>query len=82
MIQNFISSNIAKAKYEMIDDGKSFYAEIPILRGVWAVGKNLEECRENLISSLEGWFILRLRKGLSIPNFKIPHKVNMLKNYA
>ena len=81
MIQDFISSNIAKAKYEMIDNGKHFYAEIPILRGVWAVGKNLEECRENLISSLEGWLILRLRKGLSIPNFKIPSKT-VSKSYA
>ena len=68
MIQDFITSNIAKARYEMIDDGKRFYAEIPLLRGVWAVGKTLEECRENLISSLEGWFVFRLRKGLSVPN--------------
>ena len=82
MIQNFISSNIAKAKYNIIDDGRRFYAEVPTLRGVWAVGKNLEECRENLISSLEGWLILRLRKGLSIPNFKIPSQTKISKNYA
>ena len=82
MIQDFILSHIAKAKYEMIDNGKRFYAEIPALRGVWATGKNLEECRENLISSLEGWLILRLRKGLTIPNFKISRKISMSKNYA
>ena len=82
MIQDFISSHIAKAKYEMIDGGKRFYAEIPVLRGVWAVGKNLEECRENLISSLEGWFVLRLRKGLSIPNFKMPRKMTLSKSHA
>ena len=82
MIQDFIKSNIAKAKYEMIDNGKRFYAEIPVLRGVWAVGKTLEECRENLTSSLEGWFIFRLRNRLSIPNFKMPSKMKVSKSHA
>ncbi len=48
----------------MINGGKSFYAEIKDLRGVWAVGKTLEECRDNLASTLEGWVILRLRMNL------------------
>ena len=82
MIQDFITSNIAKARYEMIDNGKRFYAEIPLLRGVWAVGKTLEECRENLISSLEGWFVFRLRKGLPVPNFKMSSKMKFSKSYA
>ena len=56
----------------MIDGGRKFYAEIKELRGVWATGKTLEECRENLASSIEGWLILRLKKNLPIPNFKIP----------
>lgn len=59
-----------KAKYEMIDGGKKFYAEINDLRGVWASGKTLEECRQNLESTLEGWLVLRLRKNLPVPNFK------------
>ncbi len=82
MIQDFISSHIAKAKYEIIDGGKRFYAEIPMLRGVWAAGRNLEECRQNLISSLEGWFIFRLRNHLSVPNFKSPRKVSVSKSHA
>ena len=82
MIQDFIKSNIAKAKYEMIDNGKRFYAEIPMLRGVWAVGKTLEECRENLTSSLEGWFVFRLRNHLSVPNFKISSKIKVFKSHA
>ncbi len=72
MLQSYISHYLNKAKYEMIDNGKKFYAEIKELRGVWATGKTLEECRENLASTLEGWLILRLRKNLPIPNFKIP----------
>ena len=66
----------------MIDGGKKFYAEIKDLRGVWATGKTLEECRENLASSLEGWVILRLRKNLPIPNFKIPSYRMKLGAYA
>ena len=82
MIQDFITSHIAKAKYEMIDNGKRFYAEIPMLRGVWAVGKNVEECRAALVSALEGWLVFRLRKNLSIPNFKIPHKMSFSKSHV
>ncbi|MEK7585553.1 MAG: type II toxin-antitoxin system HicB family antitoxin [Patescibacteria group bacterium] len=72
MIQAYFESYLKKAQYEMIDGGKRFYAEIKELRGVWASGKTLEDCRQNLISSLEGWFILRLRKNLSVPNFRLP----------
>jgi predicted RNase H-like HicB family nuclease len=83
MIQSYILHHLNKAKYEMIDNGKSFYAEIKGLRGVWATGKTLEECRNNLASTLEGWLILRLRKNLSIPNFKIPNtKINLRTLHA
>ena len=81
-LQNYILKYLGKAKYEMIDNGKRFYGEIKELRGVWAVGKTLEECRENLISATEGWLILRLRKNLPIPNFKIPNRIMKIKNYA
>jgi len=83
MIQSYILHHLNKAKYEMIDNGKNFYAEIKDLRGVWATGKTLEECRNNLASTLEGWLILRLRKNLAIPNFKIPSmKMDLRTTYA
>ncbi len=66
----------------MIDGGKRFYAEIVALRGVWATGKTLEECRENLISALEGWLVFRSHKGLAIPHFKVPTKLHFGKIYA
>lgn len=69
MIQDYFESYLKKARYEIIDGGRRFYAEIKELRGVWAVGQTLEECRQNLISALEGWFVLRLCKNLPIPNF-------------
>ncbi len=85
MIQDFINTNLSDAKYEMIDGGKRFYAEIKTLRGVWATGKTLEECRKNLLSALEGWLVFRLRKCLPIPGFKapsVPSRVEFQKSYA
>ena len=57
-----------------------FYGEVSELRGVWASGKALEECRESLIGVIEGWIALRLRQGLAITPFNghtidIPSKV-------
>ncbi len=44
-----------------------YYAHIPDLPGVWATGKTLEDCRNELISVIEGWIVLRLRMGDPIP---------------
>ncbi len=82
MLQNYISTYLHKAKYELIDEGKHFYAEIKELKGVWATGKTLEECRQNLMDTLEGWLILRLRKNLPVPNFKIPTGRMSIRKYA
>ena len=38
-----------------IDDPEPFYGEIPELQGVWATGKTLEACRDDLMSALEDW---------------------------
>ncbi len=82
MIQDYFDNYLKKARYEMIDDGKKFYAEIKELRGVWAVGKTLEECRQNLLSTLEGWLIFRLRKNLPVPKFRLPKLMVKTKSYA
>lgn len=83
MFQEFLTSYLEKARYELIDRGKTYYGEIRGLKGVWATGKSLEECRKNLLDTLEGWVLLRLRKELPIPNFKIPFKKILLdRTYA
>ena len=74
MLQEFSKYYLDKAEYELIDDGKVFYGRISQLKGVWATGKTLEECRKNLIDVMDGWLILRIKKNLVIPNFKIPFK--------
>jgi predicted RNase H-like HicB family nuclease len=66
MIQDYLTTNLNKANYELIDGGKRFYAEVKGLRGVWAIGKTLEECRLNLMTTIEGWLILRSKRNLPI----------------
>jgi predicted RNase H-like HicB family nuclease len=58
---------MGRAQYEIIDNPEPFYGEIPECKGVWATGKTLEECRQNLLETLEGWLILSLQKDLPIP---------------
>ena len=82
MINDYMQSYLGKARYEIIDEGKTFYGEIPALKGVWATGKTLEGCRKELASVLEGWVILHLRQNTPIPGFKMPQLEVRGKAYA
>lgn len=61
-----MASAMKQATYEILSDG-SFYGEIPEFQGVYANEKTLEACREQLQEVLEGWIILGLRLGHSLP---------------
>jgi len=67
MIKEYIEAALERAKYELIDDGEPYYGEVPDLAGIWATGKTLEECRRNLTEVIDGWIVIRLRRGLPIP---------------
>jgi len=67
MIVEYIEAALARANYEIIRDEEPYYGEVPGLKGVWATGKTLEECRKKLAEVVEGWIIIRLKKGLPIP---------------
>jgi predicted RNase H-like HicB family nuclease len=67
MITEYIEAALLKARYEFIEDEEPYYGEVPELAGVWATGKTLEECRKNLAEVIDGWLVVRLRKGLPIP---------------
>ncbi|KCZ71982.1 hypothetical protein ANME2D_01992, partial [Candidatus Methanoperedens nitroreducens] len=58
MILEYINAALEKAKYEIIEDDEPYYGEVQELKGVWATGKTLEECRRNLAETIEGWIIL------------------------
>jgi len=67
MLTEYIEEALKRARYEMIDDEEPYYGEVPELRGVWATGKTLEECRKNLKEVIEGWLVISIKKGLPIP---------------
>ncbi|MEH1780832.1 MAG: type II toxin-antitoxin system HicB family antitoxin [Nostoc sp.] len=66
MLTNYIRRAMHKATYELLEDG-IFYGEIPECQGVWANAATLEACREDLQDALEGWIILGLRLGHTLP---------------
>jgi len=67
MLLEYIQEALKRARYELIEDEEPYYGEVPELPGVWATGKSLEECRENLREVIEGWLMVRLQKGFPIP---------------
>ncbi len=63
MISQYIQAAMSRARHEMIDDPEPFYGEIRECQGVWATGKTLEEYRQTLLETLEGWLVLSLQRG-------------------
>ena len=41
------------------------------MNGVWANGKNLEDCRKELKEVLEDWLLLKIQSGEKIPGFVV-----------
>lgn len=80
MLTEYLRAGLERAHYEIIEDNEPFYGEIPGIDGVWATGKTLEECRENLSSALEDWVLFSVAQGQDIPplgdaKILIPHRV-------
>ena len=57
---------MSKAVYDKLEDG-SFSGKITQCPGVIAFGKTLYQCEQELRSSLEGWLIVKIRHGDSLP---------------
>jgi predicted RNase H-like HicB family nuclease len=79
MLIDYINKALSKAEYDKLDDG-SFSGRIPECPGVIAFGKTLFECQKELESVLEGWLIVKIRHGDTLPvidnldiNASIPH---------
>lgn len=67
MLTEYIEEALRRARYEIIEDEAPYYGEIKELKGVWATGETLEECRSNLKDVIEGWILLSIKRGLPIP---------------
>ncbi len=66
MLIEYINKAMSKAVYDKLEDG-SFSGKIPQCPGVVAFGETLYQCRKELISSLEGWLIVKIRHGDILP---------------
>jgi predicted RNase H-like HicB family nuclease len=62
MLTDYIREAMRLAHYEIMENGR-FFATIPPLDGLWAEGPTLEQCREELHSTLEDWIMIKLRLG-------------------
>lgn len=67
MVIEYIEEALKRAHYEIIDDEQPYYGEVRELKGVWATGKTLEECRKNLKDVIEGWILVSVKQGIQIP---------------
>jgi predicted RNase H-like HicB family nuclease len=67
MFSEYIEAALERAVYKTIEDEDPIFVSVPQLPGAWATGKTIEEARKELISVIEGWIALRLRRGRSIP---------------
>ncbi len=66
MLTKYIEAAMHRATYELLED-RTFYGRIPECQGVWAAAETLEACRDELQEVLEGWIILGLRLGHTLP---------------
>lgn len=70
MLVEYIEAALNNAHYEIISDEEPYYGEINNLKGVWATGSTLEECRNNLKEVVEGWLLVSIKRGLEIPELE------------
>jgi len=66
MLTKYINKAMSKAVYDKLEDG-SFSGKIPECPGVIAFADSLYQCQEELRSALEGWIIVKLRHGDTLP---------------
>jgi predicted RNase H-like HicB family nuclease len=66
MLIDYINKALSKAEYDKLEDG-SFSGRIPQCPGVIAFGNTLFECQKELESVLEGWLIVKIRHGDTLP---------------
>lgn len=67
MLTEYIQKAMGNAHYEIIEDERAFWGEIPSFQGVWAKAESLEQCRESLREALEEWIVFRLKNNLDLP---------------
>jgi predicted RNase H-like HicB family nuclease len=66
ILTNYVQEALAHATYDKLEDG-TFAGGIPSCKGVVAFGTTLQECEEQLRSTLEDWILVGLKLGHRLP---------------
>jgi len=66
VLTDYINCALGCAEYDKLEDG-SFVGRIPKCKGVIAFGKSLQECEDELHSTLEDWILVGLKLGHRLP---------------
>ena len=67
MPTNYTRAAMRQARYEVLTDDRTYYAEIPGFQGVYANAATFEACQKELEEVLEEWILFRVAKHLSLP---------------
>lgn len=66
VISGYIERALVQAEYDKLEDG-TFVGRIPSCNGVIAFGTTLNECENELHSTLEDWLLVGFRLGHTLP---------------
>jgi predicted RNase H-like HicB family nuclease len=66
MISKYIQKALERARYEQLENG-GYCATVSGLRGVIALGGDVEECRSELAEVVEEWILVRVARQLDVP---------------
>lgn len=66
ILSDYLDRALAQAEYDKLEDG-TFFGRIPSCKGVVAFAATLRECEDELRSVLEGWVLVGLKLGHSLP---------------
>jgi predicted RNase H-like HicB family nuclease len=69
-LNEYVEAALSTARFELIEEGKRFYAEVPNFKGVWAEGRTKDSAIKMLRQVLKGWVELELERGREIPAVK------------
>ena len=53
-MSEYVFTAMSRARYIPLEDG-SYYADVFLCPGVWAIGETVEECRDVLMETLFEW---------------------------
>jgi predicted RNase H-like HicB family nuclease len=66
VLTNYLKAAMRQARYEILNDDRTYYGEIPGFDGVYANANTLEACRDELEEVLEEWILFRVSRNLAL----------------